>query len=734
MKNDQNIEQIQSLNYYYTINSFCLIEAEARGKKPVGFWKDKLGQPLLSIIANTSANVAAKMGDASGGKVDIDIDAIDALDIAAKLLPATGCIFGHKSKPRSHYIYSVTLPGATERFQDPDFNAHSETASVIEYRANDAVTIVPPSTHKSGECIEFAEMDSPSEVDSDFLLAIVKRIYAATLIRRRWKEGMRHDAALALSGALARSGWNKSDVKDFLEIVIESAGDSDLIDRLKCCDDTFARLNRGERLTGWPTLGRLFGPVVANKICKALSISDQHDALFLAAPEPGSGGVFDFSESTVGQEMAEALKGSIVFVKEDKCWYGWNGKYWEPNAVDLVERLTQQHLQGFVANRGISVTKDNEARRAAKRLLDSSGVRGVIQAAQPWLNKSIESFDKHPDFLNCRNGLLNLKTGVLQPHDSKLFISKYADVDFDENAECPIFDRFLAEIFNGDEDATNFVLRALGYTLSGSAAEQSFFVCHGSGGNGKSTLINLCAEILGTYAATIPIQALLKQRDNSVRAQPELARLRGVRLARTSETEKEEALAEALVKQMTGGENLAVRPLYKDTFEFKPQFKIWMTTNYRLRLTPTDEAIWRRLQFIPFDFKASARDISLEDKLRRESSGILNRLVTGCLEWQEVKLNAPSVIETAKRNYRYELDSVQAFIDAEIVSEQGSIASNPIMRYAYTNFCRESGFDPVGEGELTRQLRLKGFSHLPGKSMGRRWANVKLSDMPELQF
>jgi len=171
------------------------------------------------------------------------------------------------------------------------------------------------------------------------------------------------------------------------------------------------------------------------------------------------------------------------------------------------------------------------------------------------------------------------------------------------------------------------------------------------GANGKTTLQELISFILGDYAAVLPFSSLLhNDRQQGGSASPDLARLVGARMVCASEPDQGSRLSEALVKQLTGGDTIAARKLHKDFFEFKAEFKLWLTGNHKPNIRGNDDGMWRRIKLVPFNetIPEEERDTELPEKLRDEASGILNWMIKGCLAWKEDGLQTPDAVTDRK--------------------------------------------------------------------------------------
>ncbi len=191
------------------------------------------------------------------------------------------------------------------------------------------------------------------------------------------------------------------------------------------------------------------------------------------------------------------------------------------------------------------------------------------------------------------------------------------------------------------------------------------FLCYGTGRNGKSTFLNVLSDIMGSYAVNIQPDTIMLRYGSKDGANSDIARLKGARLVTSTEPNEGMRIDEGLLKQLTGGDKVNARYMYKELFEFTPEFKLWMAANHKPVIRGTDTGIWRRMHLIPFimNIPEEEADRQRPYKLREEYPAILAWAVEGCLLWQKEGLELPSVVKDAVKEYRSDMDVVSAWLD-----------------------------------------------------------------------
>jgi putative DNA primase/helicase len=338
-----------------------------------------------------------------------------------------------------------------------------------------------------------------------------------------------------------------------------------------------------------------------------------------------------------------------------------------------------------------------------------------------------EELDSDPWALNFNNGTLDLRTAELRKHDPSDLCTKIIPFDFNPDATCPRFEKFLRSIFANNQDLIDFVQRAFGYSLTGSTREQVILFFWGSGANGKSTLLETIRAGLGDYACTADSSLLMSKIHDGVRN--DVARLAGIRLVSTGETEAGRYLAEALVKQLTGGDKVTARYLYSEFFEFDAQFKLILTTNHKPAIRGTDNAIWRRIRLVPFNvtIPEGEQDKSLPQKLRRELPGILAWAVRGCLAWRKEGLGQPDEVLVATQAYREQMDLLGGFLKDRCIVRADLRETAATLYSAYTRWCEANGEKSLTQQRFGVALNDRGFT--PSRTRRARfWLGLQCGD------
>jgi putative DNA primase/helicase len=444
-------------------------------------------------------------------------------------------------------------------------------------------------------------------------------------------------------------------------------------------------------------------------------------------PDPADAGIEELAPSSVSEQLTDLGNARRLVRRhgsEMRCcqgrWLVWAGGRWRQDDNGEVERRAKQTAVSIYAE--VESCRDADERsqvaKHARRSEAEPRIRAMMSlaATEPGVVIRPDDLDAEPYLLGCGNGTLDLRTGDLRRSDPADLLSRGTDVEFVAEAECPRWLEFLGEVFDGDRELVAFLQRFVGYSLTGDTREHVLAVLHGSGCNGKSTLVEVVKRLLGGFASTASFETFVKARgDRGPRN--DLARLHRARMVIASESGKGRRLDEATMKSLTGGDTVTARFLHQEHFEFRPEFKLWLVTNHRPRVDGSDDAIWRRLRLVPFEVNFAGReDRLLTTQLEQELPGILNWAIEGCIAWQQDGLGDASAVRRATAEYRADEDTLGAFL-AERCVQEGSVDTGAL-REAYEVFCDAVGEQPMGASLLGRELADRGIRR-GGKGRGR---------------
>lgn len=382
-----------------------------------------------------------------------------------------------------------------------------------------------------------------------------------------------------------------------------------------------------------------------------------------------------------------------------KQWYIWDGTRWEPDNCGKIFELSKQVVI-CIGDEAAIADGDHERTEMFKWAAASQSrakIDSLLALAESTLSMPPEQMDSKPHLLNFPNGTLNLITYDFKGHDREDLCTKVTGALFDPAATCPLWKNFLNQIMGDNDDLIGFLQRAAGYSLTADTGERAIFLCYGAGANGKSTFLNTLGAAIGDYAMQTESSTFNVSKHEQVRN--DLARLKGARYVTAIEAGKGKRLDESLVKQLTGGDRIAARFLFKEYFEYKPEFKIWWAFNHKPVINDTTQSIWDRVKLVPFTvtIPPEERDIHLPGKLVAELPGILTWCIEGLKEYRRIGLNEPSEVKDATSEYREEQDHLGDFFAERCRFEPAAWTSASDLYYEYTKWCTENREEPISK-------------------------------------
>ena len=410
-------------------------------------------------------------------------------------------------------------------------------------------------------------------------------------------------------------------------------------------------------------------------------------------------------------------------------WLIWDGKRWKIDDQGQIRRKAKDTI--FKIYRELDRCPDKDSReRLFKHAIKSEAdqrIKAMLSMAESESGIPItpDELDKDPWVLNCENGTLDLRTGILGLHNKNSLITKICPVSYDKEAQCPKWKKFLISVLDKNEELIEYLKRVVGYSLTGSTREQCLFFLYGTGANGKSTFLEVILALLNDYARRADFSTFLVKYGESIRN--DIARLKGARFVSAIETAEGKRLAEGIVKQLTGQDMVAARFLRQEFFEYLPEFKIWLAANHKPNIIGTDYAIWRRIKVIPFTITIPEKlqNPNLATELKDELPGILSWAIEGCLAWQNVKLREPKEVKLATAKYKDDMDIIGDFLkDFCTIGSNNRIQKGELYKQ-YAKWCDETGEKKMTKRKFGICILDRGFGEY-SDGHTRFWLEIKL--------
>lgn len=450
---------------------------------------------------------------------------------------------------------------------------------------------------------------------------------------------------------------------------------------------------------------------------------------------------FDLDEFGNGQRFAYYSNGRTKYCSSLKEWLSFNGKVWKVDTV-LSERLAKEVIN-LIPKESIFHPSEKQQKTFESFTAKSKKWNGIIHTlncarSERGMQVEAADLDPHPSIsgkslFNANNGTIDLRTGTLRPFSKEDYLTKISPVDFIPGAKAPRWEQFLGEIFNGDEELVEWLQCFLGYVMTGESCLRLFAVLHGSGRNGKSTLVETVSRIFGDdYAKGLPTQSLYAKREEKETA-PELTRMIGARLGYASEGKENEKLNTGVVKRFTGDEKMTARGLYSAPIDFQPQFTVLFSTNHKPKIDDTTNSIWDRTRLIPFTrrFTDAEVDPSLRKKFLAESSGILNWLVEGAVKFYQNSMKLPecAAVTQATQDYRSDEDKVQSFLAERCELGRDYRVQVGTLHDAFKLWSQaEHGGIEVNVHTFRQKILEKGYSVIPGGQRRKFFTGIRLRE------
>lgn len=412
---------------------------------------------------------------------------------------------------------------------------------------------------------------------------------------------------------------------------------------------------------------------------------------------------YPWNDIGAGHIFADFYQDRLRYVPERKMWFHYEGGIWKPDTGNLRAMKYCMELADLMYTFALEI-RDEDKRKSymkyASRWQSHSNRVNILKDAQVYHPISYSSFDADIYIFNCRNGTLHIDTEEFTEHRSTDLLTKISPVVYDPTAYSERFATYIDEIMSGDIDRAKFLQKILGYGLTGDTRHECMTILYGvTTRNGKGTLCESVLKVLGDYGcASRPETIAMKSYTNSSQPSEDVARLAGVRFVNIPEPGKGMVLDAAKVKAMTGNDTLNARFLHENSFDFQPQFKIYVNTNFLPVINDMTLFSSDRIIIIPFDrhFDEQSRDTTLKRRFAEEGvqSAILNWLLEGYRLLQTEGLFLPKSVKDATDRYQHNSDKMALFFEDNLVADETAEELTSTVYARYKGWCQENGCYP----------------------------------------
>jgi putative DNA primase/helicase len=397
------------------------------------------------------------------------------------------------------------------------------------------------------------------------------------------------------------------------------------------------------------------------------------------------------------------------------CMY-YTGTHWiqDSEEAELIKAVTETlYARARAAN--TSNNPEQYKHILSRCVGNADKIRGAIYSLLSKVKTPTECFDQGEHLLNCKNGIVDLRTSDLLPHTPRHYFTYCTGTDYKPDADQGVWKDWLTASV-GPEMA-EWLQLAVGYGITGNTREEVLFYLYGPPRSGKGTFTETLLTLLGSpLAEAVSFDILTAPRDVDTQ-NFRLAPLHSSRLVVASESNQYERFNEAKLKVVTGGDSIQCAFKHRDPFNYRPQFKIWLSSNQPVNADPDDDATWGRLRVVHFPHSHLGQENkALKEQMRSPAvlEGVLAWAVEGARWWYALGNDGLPELEsgaTLKRQQRAELDNVSAWVDECCTRRESAFSAGSSLYSNYAEWCKRSGVTPKMQRGLTETLQHKGYRY-----------------------
>lgn len=429
---------------------------------------------------------------------------------------------------------------------------------------------------------------------------------------------------------------------------------------------------------------------------------------------------YAIDDTGLSQMFADVRGDDFRYLNDAGVFVVYNGQYWQEDKNEIIIR---QLLEGVLESFYLTLQGEDDVavarRKAAMKYRGHQGKTNIIREVryrfrsgtyEPIALNSVD-FDTDKHLLNTPSGVVDLRTGEQHTHSNMFLITKQTAISPDFAGKHPKIDKFLDDTFSGDLEVICYIKRMLGYFLTGEVKEQKFFILQGRGADGKSTLVNLFSHIMGLELVTsVSKDMMVQTKGANDKVDQAVGMLQHKRLAIISELEKNDYIRESTVKQLTGGDAMISKKLYRDPVTIYPTAKLLTQTNYKPNIIG-EKAIWRRVVLIMFHNSLSPSQINLNllNELKEEASAFLATLIEEAKDYYQFGLVEPNCLVENKTQYKEQESLFEEFIFSVVREDKAAFIVLQDLYNMFVTFVKDAGDKPPTRLQFRRELDSYGY-------------------------
>lgn len=369
-------------------------------------------------------------------------------------------------------------------------------------------------------------------------------------------------------------------------------------------------------------------------------------------------------------------------------WMWWDGRRWAERTEDAAREAIRAAMEQILSA-ALAEGADPDKVKKLATLLSVKKIRDVQTLVRGVVEVQGSMFDAQPDLLNCGNGVVDLRTGLLGAHDRDLLLTKVTMTEYHPPTVHPDWTQALSCL---EPQVADWMQCRFGQAATGWATSDDVMpVGQGGGSNGKTTLLASLFRALGDHMTMVP-EKLLRAGPND--HPTELMTLRGVRLAVIDETPEAGQLNVPRLKATLGAARMTARGIRMDNVSWAPTHSLMVMTNYIPQVAEVDKGTWRRLALVRFDKTFASDDrfrARMEQGLGGRAEAALAWVVEGARRWYEAERTippAPAKVVEDTRRWRGESDMIAAFLEDQMQFDAGACVLGSQVIEAFNEWMR----------------------------------------------